>query len=56
MEIGEVVTYEGKSYVLRGLDPMGVPDRNAQLEDLETGEFLVVPLASVVPGGAAGEV
>jgi hypothetical protein len=47
MEIGELVTYEGHAYVLRGLDPMGVPDRTAELEDPETGERVSVPLAEV---------
>ena len=47
MKIGELVTYEGRSYVLRGLDPMGVPNRRAELEDVETGERLVVPLDEV---------
>ena len=47
MEIGELVTYQGHAYVLRGLDPMGVPDRTAELEDPETGERVSVPLAEV---------
>ena len=47
MEIGELVTYQGHAYVLRGLDPMGVPDRTVELEDPETGERVSVPLAEV---------
>jgi hypothetical protein len=49
MEIGELVTYQGCAYVLRGLDPMGVPDRRAELEDPETGEHISVLLAEVSP-------
>ena len=49
MEIGDLVTYKGRAYVLRGLDPMGVPDRHVQLEDPATGEQLSVPLAEVSP-------
>jgi hypothetical protein len=49
MEIGDLVTYEGLVYVLRGLDPMGVPDRHAQLEDPATGEQISAPLAEVSP-------
>jgi len=45
MEIGDLVTYDGKSYVLRGLEPMSVPDRRAELEDPESGELLSVPFA-----------
>jgi hypothetical protein len=49
MEIGEILTLDGKAYVLRGLDPMGVPDRRLVLEDAETGEQLIVPVSAVVP-------
>src|SRR5687767_13606040 len=31
MEIGDLVIYLGQTYVLRGLDPMSVPDRQAVL-------------------------
>jgi hypothetical protein len=47
MQIGDLVTYKGHAYVLRGLDPMGVPDRHVQLEDPVTGEQLSVPVAEV---------
>ena len=43
MEIGEVLNYGGRSYVLLGMEPMSVPDRKAELEDVETGEILSVP-------------
>jgi hypothetical protein len=49
MEIGELVTYQGRTYVLRGLEPMSVPDRRAELEDPETGAHLTVPFAEVSP-------
>ena len=44
MRIGDLVTYEGRRYVVRGLDPMGLPDRRADLEDLETGACVRVPI------------
>jgi hypothetical protein len=47
MNIGELVTYQGRAYVLRGLEPMSVPDRRAELEDPETGDVLSVPFAEV---------
>jgi hypothetical protein len=47
MEIGDLVTYQDRAYILRGFDPMGVPDRYAELEDPETGERISVPLAEV---------
>ena len=49
MEIGDLVTYHGETYVLRGLDPMSVPDRCAVLERPATGERCQVPLAEIAP-------
>ena len=42
MNIGEIVLYEGRQYYLRGLDPMGLPQRQAFLEDALTGEARTV--------------
>ena len=50
MRIGDPVTYRGKRYVLRGLDPMGIPDRLADIEDVETGEVIRVPVSELVLG------
>ena len=47
MRIGDKVIYQGRACVLRGLDPMGVPDRRADIEDAETGELLRVPVADL---------
>ena len=49
MKIGSHVIYEGHTYVLRGLDPMSVPARRAELVDPETEERIRVPLDAVVP-------
>ena len=49
MKIGDLVTYQGRAYVLRGLEPMSVPNRRVELEDPESGETIVVPLAEVSP-------
>ena len=49
MKIGDIVNYEGRPHVLRGLEPMSVPNRRVELEDSETGEVIVVPLAEVSP-------
>ena len=45
MRIGDLLDYEGKRYIVRGLDPMGVPERRVDLEDAETGETIRVPIA-----------
>ena len=50
MRIGDSVTYRGKRYALRGLDPMGIPDRLADIEDVETGEAIRVPVSELVLG------
>jgi hypothetical protein len=43
MYIGEVLTYQGRRYVLVGLEPMSVPDRRVELRDAETGDLIAVP-------------
>ena len=48
MRIGDPVTYQGRRYVLRGLDPMGIPDRLADIEDVESGEVIRVPVSELV--------
>jgi hypothetical protein len=45
MEIGEVLNYGGRTYVLLGMEPMSVPDRKTELQDRETGEIVSVPCA-----------
>jgi hypothetical protein len=47
MKIGDIVMYQGRPHVLRGLEPMSVPGRRAELEDAETGELISVPLDEV---------
>jgi hypothetical protein len=47
MAIGDHVLYQGRRYRLRGIDPMSVSERQAELEDLETGEHVRVPLDEV---------
>jgi hypothetical protein len=50
MRIGDPVTYQGRRYILRGLDPMGVLNRRADVEDVETGEVIRVPVSELAPG------
>ena len=49
MRIGDPVIYKGRRYVLRGLEPMSMPDRRADLEDAETGELIRAPVAELEP-------
>jgi hypothetical protein len=54
MKIGDLVLYQGRSYYLRGLDPIGVPIRRAFLEDPSSGEELVVPVEEIAPEATNG--
>jgi hypothetical protein len=49
MKIGDLVLYQGRSYYLRGLDPMGVPERRVILENPETGEEIAALADEVTP-------
>jgi hypothetical protein len=49
MKIGDLVLYQGRPYYLRGLDPMGVPERRVILEDPETGEEVAALAEDVSP-------
>jgi hypothetical protein len=42
MRIGDPVLYDGKLYVLRGVEPMSVDERKAEIEDPDTGKRLRV--------------
>ena len=55
MAIGDHVLYSGRRFKLVGLDPMSVTDRHAELEDLETGERVRVPLDEVEEADAPRE-
>jgi hypothetical protein len=57
MNIGDPVLHRGRRYILRGLDPMSVPDRQAFLEDPETAEQATAPVDEIeaeAQGGGAG--
>jgi hypothetical protein len=51
MELGDTLTYQGRTYVLVGLEPMSVPGRKADLGDVETGEVISVPCAILEQNG-----
>lgn len=42
MQLGSLVFHQGRPYYLRGLDPMSVSDRQAELEDAFTGTRVCV--------------
>jgi hypothetical protein len=49
MELGDLVIYCGRTCYLRGLEPMSLPERLADLEDATTGDRLSAPLEQVAP-------
>jgi len=49
MRIGEIIIWQGRRYVVCGVDPMGVPERRADLEDQETGERVRAPVSELRP-------
>ena len=55
MEIGTRVLWNGRVYYLRGWDPMGVPERRAELEDTQTRAHAVAPLEEVLPFADDGD-
>jgi hypothetical protein len=54
MEIGDLVLFRGELYYLRGLDPMSVSERRAQLEHAVSGDLIQAPLAEVEPAPPNG--
>jgi hypothetical protein len=54
MRIGDEVIYHGRVLVLRGIEPMSVPCRRAEVEDPATGERFAVPLDELEEAPPAG--
>jgi hypothetical protein len=47
MRLGDKVIWNGRPYLLCGVDPMGVSGRKAHLEVIETAEQIRVPYEQV---------
>ena len=45
MRIGDIVMYDGKRFLVRGFDPVGVEPCLIYLEDVESGEAMTVAFA-----------
>lgn len=43
MQIGDLLIHDGRRYVVRGFDPLGVSPRMVYLEDVGTGAHSVLP-------------
>jgi hypothetical protein len=46
-QLGDFVAWRGRLCVLRGIDPMSVPERRAELEECASGERRRAPLAEL---------
>jgi hypothetical protein len=53
-KVGATVSYEGRSYRVRGFEPMSLPNRKAELEELATGARRWVPLNQLTPAEPGG--
>jgi len=47
MRIGSHVIWQDRVYVLRGFEPMSVPDARAELADPGSDELILVPAAEL---------
>jgi hypothetical protein len=57
MEIGDILTHDGRRYVVRGFDPEGVSPRLLYVEDGATGVRSILPFEDGSlrnPGGGRG--
>jgi hypothetical protein len=44
MQIGDVVCWRDRRWLVRGFTPAGVPERLVELEEVETGEWARAPV------------
>jgi hypothetical protein len=49
MRVGSHVIWQDRVYVLRGFEPMSVPDARAELADPGSGERIFVPAGELRP-------
>ena len=53
ISLGDVVRWQGRAFRVAGFEPMSIPDRRVELEDVKTGATTLVPLDSVARSGEA---
>jgi hypothetical protein len=52
MQIGDILTHDGKRYVVLGFDPEGVTPRVIYVEDAATGGRIALPFEGVNVSGS----
>jgi hypothetical protein len=55
MELGDLVIWNGRRWIVRGVDPVSVTGRTVTLEDPETGDAVTAPLDGVSELGGPTE-
>ena len=55
MQIGDILTHDGRRYVVRGFDPEGVSPRVIYLEDVVTGAHSDLPFELSLPSKRGGQ-
>jgi hypothetical protein len=54
MELGDLVIWCGRRWIVRGVDPVSVTGRTVTLEDAESGEIVNAPLDTVAEQNSPG--
>ncbi|MDE3069714.1 MAG: hypothetical protein KGJ43_03190 [Acidobacteriota bacterium] len=61
MLLGDRLIWKGRVFVVRGFEPMSLPEARVELKDIRTGEHVHVPVAEleraasrVAPTGSPG--
>jgi hypothetical protein len=49
IQLGEYVMVRDRWFCVRGVSPMGAPDRRVQLEDADTGELVEASVDEIAP-------
>jgi hypothetical protein len=47
LRIGDHYIIHGRTYIICGFEPMSLPDRNVELEDLASNQHLLVPIDEI---------
>lgn len=45
IRIGDVISLDGRTFTVRGFDPMSMPEQTVELTDTETGTAIRIPIA-----------
>jgi hypothetical protein len=49
VSLGQLIRWNGRLLRVCGFEPMSIPDRRIELEDVRSGELIRVPLVELAP-------